>query len=204
METQIVCVLRKYHVRFAGGATIVIESEKELSEEDTRLLLEQDPEIREFVKHCKITNVLHPVNMKKLEPIKKVTNLQEVKPKIEPGKGGEKVLNTEKRIKYLLNMQGEFTSLGYIRSLAKDGCKISITQANYDINKVIDKLEKRGTDGRYTLYIVKGSEKSVDNESGKGREEKIVIGVGQTERNPERHLSDVLLEDRKNSIMTAK
>lgn len=204
METQIVCVLRKYHVRFAGGATIVIESEKELSEEDTKLLLEQDPEIREFVKHCKITNVLHPVNMKKFEPIKKVANLQEAKPKIELGKGGEKVLDVEKRIKCLLNMQGEFTSLGYIRSLAKDDCKISITQANYDINKVIDKLEKRGTDGRYTLYIVKGSEKSADNESGKGREEKIVIGVGQTERNPERHLSDVLLEDRKNSIMTAK
>lgn len=199
MGTQIVCVLRRYHVRFDGGATIVIESDKELSAEETKLLLEQDREVGDFFKHCRITNVLHPVNMKKFEHIKRVDN----KPNIEPGKGGERVLKVEKRIKHLLNMQGEFTSLDYIKSLAKDGCKISVTQANYDINKVIDKLEKKGTNGRLTLYRVKGSEKNADNESGK-REEKIIVGVGQTERNPERHLSDILLEDRKNQISSAK
>lgn len=209
METQITCVLRKYHVKFAGGATIVIESEKELSEEDTRALLEQDPEIGEFVKHCKITGVLHPMSHKKLDPVKKVENVPkkaepEVKPKPEHVKGKEQFLNVDKRLEHLLNMPGDFTSIDYIKSLEKVGCKISISQANYAINKVADKLETRGSDGRYTVYRVKGNEKKADDVRDKGSEEKIVIGVGQTVNNPERHLSDILLEDRKTQINAAK
>lgn len=209
METEIICVLRKYHVKFAGGATIVIESEKELSEEDTRVLLEQDPEIGEFVKHCRITGVLHPMSHKKLDPVKKVESVSkkiepEVKPKLEPVKGGEQFLSIDKRIKHLLNMPGDFTSLDYIRSLEKIGCKISVTQANYAINKVMDKLETMGSDNRYTVYRVKSGEKKVDERADKGSEQKIVLGVGQEIRNPERHLSDILLEDRKNQIEAAK
>lgn len=144
-DCKIECVLRKYHIHIPGGSVLEVESTKSISEEGTKMLLEEDNGISNFFRHYKITGYLRPV----IAPIKA---RQENEPRPDPAKP----LTPRQRVNLLLEMKGEFTRndyMEYMKGLGYDATKWMIHCVVNDAIR-LKRLELTDDKGRLHKYKV--------------------------------------------------
>ncbi len=167
-KLRVTCVERKYKV-VGSRVSYLISAKKELDEDVTEKLLHEDMELKTFLTHYEITNIMLPVlNSKMLSIGSKHT--ETIKNNVPQTRTVRSSVARRRGLFDFLNLPEEFAISDYKKALEENEIKITNTAMPYDDmrwfekkGKVIKLTEKRDNKTIYKI-LKKGEANEIRSE----------------------------------------